>query len=246
MQLLQPWLNCQWVRGATNIYCHQLCFIYMFYITLIPCQASCQVCLLTYGGRVNSPSFDDIWQTSPAIHPPRHLVLHLSHVCEINTNAFFLFFKDNFSYETAAGQQHLRCRKKILAQNYDPMISHNTQQWTAQCTDFTRHSSIHPNLHFSNNIVGRFNIEVPSLTASNKGVNYARGAGHLISASCHAGWWVWNWSQQWWSNFRSKLNVNLITMQKWRERWTLKCRVFCSHTNAHFLKPTFTPNSKQY
>ena len=56
---------------------------YMFYITLIPCQASCQVCLLTYGGRnlcVNSPSFDDIWQTSPAIHPPRHLVLHLSHM----------------------------------------------------------------------------------------------------------------------------------------------------------------------
>ena len=183
---------------------------YMFYITLIPCQASCQVCLLTYGGRnlcVNSPSFDDIWQTSPAIHPPRHLVLHLSHVCEINANA--CFFKDNFSYETAAGQQHLRCRKKILAQNYDPMISHNTQQWTAQCTDFTRHSSIHPNLHFSNNIVGRFDIEVPFLTASNKGVNYAR-VGHLISASCHAGWWVWNWSQQWWSNFRSKLNVNLI------------------------------------
>ena len=160
---------------------------------------------------VNSPSFDDIWQTSPAIHPPRHLVLHLSHMWN-KCQSLFFFFKDNFSYETAAGQQHLRCRKKILAQNYDPMISHNTQQWTAQCTDFTRHSSIHPNLHFSNNIVGRFNIEVPFLTASNKGVNYARDAGHLISASCHAGWWVWNWSQQWWSNFRSKLNVNLITM----------------------------------
>ena len=132
MQLLQPWLNCQWVRGATNIYCHQLCFIYMFYITLIPCQASCQVCLLTYGGCVNSPSFDDIWQTSPAIHPPRHLVLHLSHVCEINTNAFFLFFKDNFSYETAAGQQHLRCRKQILAQTYYSMISHNSEPHNVQ------------------------------------------------------------------------------------------------------------------
>ena len=165
-----------------------------------------------------------------------------------------VFFKDNFSYETAAGQQHLRCRKKILAQNYDPMISHNTQQWTAQCTDFTRHSSIHPNLHFSNNIVGRFDIEVPFLTASNKGVNYARDAGHLISASCHAGWWVWNWSQQWWSNFRSKLNVNMITIQNmliWSqcingEKDVLSDVEYSAHTKARFLKHTFTPNSKQY
>ena len=83
-----------------------------------------------------------------------------------------VFFKDNFSYETSAGQQHLRCRKKILAQNYYSMISHNSE-----CT---RHSSIHPDLHFSNNIVGRFNIEVPFLTASNKGVNYAHALDTLF------------------------------------------------------------------
>ena len=76
--------------------------------------------------------------------------------------------------------------KKYLLRIITPMISHNSEPHNVH----GRHSSIRPDLHFSNNIVGRFNIEVPSLTASNKGVNYARDAGHLISASCHAGWWV--------------------------------------------------------
>ena len=103
---------------------------YMFYITLIPCQASCQVCLLTYGGRVNSPSFDDIWQTSPAIHPPRHLALHLSHVCEINANASFLS-RQLFLWNSGGSTAFAMSKKNTCS---ELLLNDLTQQWmyTAQ------------------------------------------------------------------------------------------------------------------